>query len=67
MLLTRLIVGVIGGTFFGAFAAEVLSRNKKGVLATALDRAKLAAEDFSQAFARGYRGELPSDRERPSV
>jgi hypothetical protein len=53
-------LSVIVGVFFGAFALEVLSRNKPGLLSGVRNSAKLAAADFTRAFMEGYRGELPS-------
>jgi hypothetical protein len=58
-MMTKVMLSVIVGVFFGAFALEVLERKKPGVLEVVGGRVKLAAEDFSRAFMEGYRGELP--------
>lgn len=62
-MMTKVMLGVIVGVFFGAFALEVVSRNKPGLLPVIGGRLKRAADDFGRAFMEGYRGELTSSTE----
>ena len=59
-MMTKVMLGVIVGVFCGAFALEVVSRNKPGLLPELSGRLKRVADDFSRAFMEGYRGELAS-------
>ena len=59
-MMTKVMLSVIAGVFFGAFALEVLNRKKPGLLDVVSGRAKRAADDFGRAFMEGYRGETPS-------
>jgi hypothetical protein len=58
-MMTKVMLSVIVGVFFGAFALEVLERKKPGLMQVVGSRVKVAADDFSRAFMEGYHGELP--------
>ena len=65
-MITRVMVTVLAGVFFGAFASEVMSRKKPGLVGVVLSRTKLAAGDFSRAFVQGYRAPRLQDGKRPT-
>jgi hypothetical protein len=53
---SKLVLTLIVGVFVGAFAVELITRNRSRLFARTRQRARAAAEDFRQAFDEGYSG-----------